>query len=512
MANLAIFLCPDRVGVVRLNAPGGKPSYATPIWSGVEDMQQLLSEPVMLASMIREMVGDENAYDVYMNLYPGIYSEIVFAHDKRKPKELERLRQSELETVFHGEYSNLYTYDLLLDKGKPSFNGKSRRLIFTITRQWVNLLLEAMAAQKMKLERLAPMDAVAAESAMRYWAPSDNSISLAMTLDEVCTSIAFIRGGSIMAMRTMPGGFGAILQLYQDVTGFSAETCREMILANGVHVSPDEPAYMTIQDEVLRTVNRLATDVAKTLHNTFGVEARLDHVLLCGNFARINGLKEYFDTALETDCAIVGTDTINASAQQAICLQQDDLELLFPLAATASDGADLLVEVKKARKERKQNITLCVVVSVLCVAIMAVAPVMKLLLNLEQKKLQETINSEEYAAVHELYAEQMELIRYKNALAQAVESLPHGESNAAGMAKNLLELTSEYGTVRSVSIDYGTKSISLEFSTLNYDSFVYWQKAVTESGQFSFLQPPTFAGNGLIYTVDAVMTNTDLDA
>ena len=511
MASLAIFLCPDRVGVVRLNAPGGKPSYATPIWNQVEDMDALLSEPALLAGMIREAVGDESAYDVYLNLYPGTYSEIVFSHDKRKPKELERLRQSELETVFHGEYSSLYTYDLLLDKGKPSFNGKSRRLIFTISRRWVDLVVEAFTAQKLKLVRLAPMDAAAAESALRYWAPKNDSVSLVMTLDEACTSIAFLKGGNVMAMRTTPNGFGAILELYQDVTGFSAEDCRSMILANGVYVSPDDTSYMTIQDEVLRTANRLATDVAKTLLNTFGNDARLGQVLLCGNFARTNGLKEYFDTALETDCAIAGTDTIDAAAQQAICLNSADLELLFPLAATAAEGADLLEQVKKARKERKQNVTLCVVISVLCVGIMAAMPVMRLLLNLEQKQLRETINSPEYAEVHELYQEKTDLQKYKNQLTAAVEKLPHGESNAAGMAKTLLELTGEYGTVRSVSVDYRTGSIQLEFTTQNYDSFVYWQNAITGSEQFSFLQPPTFSGNGLTFTVKAVMTATDFD-
>lgn len=261
MASLAIFLCPERVGIARVNAPGNKPSYNSPIWQDVEDMQQLLSEPAMLAAMVREKAGDENKYDLYISLYPGIYSEIVFSHDKRKKNELERLRQSELETVFHGEYASLYTYDLLLDKGKPSFNGKSRRIIFTVSKQWVNLLKEAFAAQKMKLVRLAPVDAVAAESALRYWAVADKGISLAMTLDEVCTSIAFMRGGNIMAMRTLPGGFGAVLNVYREVTGMTSEECRAMILTNGVHVAPDELTYTTIQDEVLRTVNRLATDV-----------------------------------------------------------------------------------------------------------------------------------------------------------------------------------------------------------------------------------------------------------
>lgn len=509
MASLAIFLCPERVGIARVNAPGNKPSYNSPIWQDVEDMQQLLSEPAMLAAMVREKVGDEDKYDLYISLYPGIYSEIVFSHDKRKKKELERLRQSELETVFHGEYASLYTYDLLLDKGKPSFNGKSRRIIFTVSKQWVNLLKEAFAAQKMKLVRLAPVDAVAAESALRYWAPSDKGISLAMTLDEVCTSIAFMRGGNIMAMRTLPGGFGAVLNVYREVTGMTAEECRAMILTNGVHVAPDEPTYTTIQDEVLRNVNRLATEVVKMLHNTFGDEARLDNVLLCGNFARTSGLKEYFDTVLEADCTIVGVDTVSAATQQAICLNSGDLELMFPLAATASEGTDLFYEVKKAQKEKKQNITLCSVLVVVSIALMAVTPVRMLLLEKQQTALQKQMAQPEYAAVQELYDQKSALERQKNQLLADIEKLPYGETDVAGLLGDLLTMTAEYGTVRSISCDYGSQVISMEFSTLNYDSFVYWQKEISEGNRFSFLAPPSFAGNGLLYTVDASLTAID---
>ncbi len=512
MASLAIFLCPERVGIARVNAPGNKPSYNSPIWQDVEDMQQLLSEPAMLAAMVREKVGDENKYDLYISLYPGIYSEIVFSHDKRKKKELERLRQSELETVFHGEYASLYTYDLLLDKGKPSFNGKSRRIIFTVSKQWVNLLKEAFAAQKMKLVRLAPVDAVAAESALRYWAVADKGISLAMTLDEVCTSIAFMRGGNIMAMRTLPGGFGAVLNVYREVTGMTAEECRAMILTNGVHVAPDEPTYTTIQDEVLRTVNRLATEVVKMLHNTFGDEARLDNVLLCGNFSRTSGLKEYFDTVLEADCTIVGVDTISAATQQAICLNSGDLELMFPLAATASEGTDLFYEVKKAQKEKKQNVTLCTALAVVCAALMAVTPVNRFLLANQQAALQQQMTQPEYAAVQELYDQRDQLQRRKAVLAEAIANLPHGDSDAAGLLSELITLTDKYGTLAEMNVNYSTKEINLEFTTLNYDSFVYWQQAITQSGRFTFREPPAFAGNGLVYTVEAKLTATDFDA
>lgn len=512
MASLAIFLCPDRLGIARLNTPGAKPSYATPVWKPVEDMQQLLSEPAMLAAAVREMVGDENKYDLYFSLYPGLYSEIVFSHDKRKKKELERLRQSELETVFHGEYAGLYTYDLLLDKGKPSFNGKSRRMIYTVSRQWVDLLQVALKAQKLNLVRLAPADAVAAESALRYWAGTDKGISLAMTLDEVCTSIAFYRGGSIMALRTLPGGFGAVLNVYEEVTGMTAEECRSMILTNGVHVAPDEPAYTTIQDEVLRTVNRLAAEVVKMLHNTFGDEARLDKVLLCGNFARTSGLKEYFDTVLEADCVIAGVDTIPAAVQQAICLSSGDLEQLFPLAAAAADGADLFAAVKAARKEKKQNIALCAVLAVVCAAMMAVTPVRMLLLEKQNETLQQQMANPEYTAVQELVDQKSALQRRKANLTNAIAELPHGNSDAAGMISDLVTLTDQFGTVSILNINYSTETVDLTFTTLNYDSFVYWQQAVTESGRFTFREPPTFEGNGLMYKVNAKLTATDFDA
>ena len=41
---------------------------------------------------------------------------------------------------------------------------------------------------------------------------------------------------------------------------------------------------------------------------------------------------------------------------------------------------------------------------------------------------------------------------------------------------------------------------------------VYWQKEIVEDGRFSFLGPPGFSGNGLIYTVEANLTATDFEA
>ena len=65
-ASLAIFLYPDRVGVSRMKSAGYKPSFAAPMWKQVDDMAVLLTEPVMLASAVRELIGDDKKYDVYL--------------------------------------------------------------------------------------------------------------------------------------------------------------------------------------------------------------------------------------------------------------------------------------------------------------------------------------------------------------------------------------------------------------------------------------------------------------
>ena len=117
----------------------------------------------------------------------------------------------------------------------------------------------------------------------------------------------------------------------------------------------------------------------------------------------------------------------------------------------------------------------------------------------------------EYVAVKELFDERDALARHKNSLIEAIDALPHGATNTAGIIQDLYDVTTEYGTVLEMTTDYSSKTIYITFTTLNYDFFVYWQKEIVADGRFSFLEPPVFSGNGLIYTVEANMTAVDFE-
>ena len=58
MASIAVFLYANRVGVARVKAPGAKPGYSPARWTPVEDAKKLLDEPILFASLLREMIGD----------------------------------------------------------------------------------------------------------------------------------------------------------------------------------------------------------------------------------------------------------------------------------------------------------------------------------------------------------------------------------------------------------------------------------------------------------------------
>ena len=511
MATLAVFLYPGQEGIARVKSPGAKPSFSTPQWRIVDNVAQLLDEPVLLASLVREMVGDETKYDVYLNVCPDAYSTVMFSHDKRSKGDVKRLRQSELETVFRGEFSKLYTHDLLLNKGKPSADNKIRRIIFAIPKQRIHLLNESFAAQQMRLKRIAPMDVTAAEAAARYWAPKDKAISVCMMLDEACTSVCFIREGVLYALRTIPNGFNSVLETFMHITGQDHDTSLDLIRENGVNVEDEMLTTPAIQDDVMRALNRLASEAVKTLHNTFGGDAVMDRVLLCGNFVSTVGLVDYLNTILNTQCIVAGADTLNPKVKSAIVLNEADLEQVFPLAATAAEGVDLLSEMKKNKADRRISAALCTVMTLIVAGLMVLTPLQKRALQKQKDAATSLLEQPEYAAVQALMDTKTDLARQKNNLAAAIEALPHGATNTAGIIADLTELTGDYGTVLSISTDYTAKTIRLSFTTLNYDSFVYWQKALVDGGRFSFLEPPTFDGNGLIYTVQANLTAVDFD-
>ena len=511
MASLAVFLFPEKVGIARVKSPGLKPSYSSVQWRLADNVSQLLSEPLLLAGLVREMVGDENKYDIYLNVHPGAYNSVMFSYDKKGKGDIKRLRQSELETVFHGEFSKLYTYDLVMSKGKAGVDGKCRRVILTFPKERLHLMNASFKEQKMKLQRIAPMDVVAAESIMHYWDPKGTDIHVAMVLDEGCTSIVFMRGGVLHAIRTIPNGFGSVLATYEHVTGQDHDTCLDMLRNNGVNVADERFDMPAIQDDVMRMLNRITGETVKTLHTTFGPEAVIDKILLCGNFVSTVGLVEYINTMLNIECIVAGADTLKSGAKDAIVLDGDDLDSMFFVGATTAKGADLMAEMKKNKSDKITNGIVCTLLTIVVGGMMAVTPYQMYQLQQERDVLAHLLDQPEYANVSSLVDQRNELNRHKNLLAEAIANLPHGATNTAGLVKDLVKTTSDYGTVLEISTDYGAKTIHITFSTLNYDSFVYWQKEITEGERFSFLAPPAFSGNGLIYTVEADMTATDFE-
>ena len=510
MATIAVFLYPEKVGIARVNKPGFAPSYSSVQWRLVDNVPQLLDEPVLLTSLIREMIGDEEKYDVYMNIWPGAYNAVMFSYDKKGKSDIGRLRRAELETVFRGELNKMYSLDLLLSKGKPSADGKSHQIIFTVLKERVDMMTATFKAQMMTLKRIAPMDVCVAELAVKYWAPKGNEISVCMVLDEGCTSISFIRDGVIHAIRTIPNGFGSVLTSYENVAGVDHDACLEMIRTNGVHVSEgfDMP---TIQDDVLRLLNRIAGETVKTLHNTFGDEAVMDRVLLCGNFVQTYGLVEYLNTMLDIECSVADAATLGSNVQNAIVLNGDDFEDIFPVGATTADGSDLMAEMKKNKTDKTQRIVLSTVVGLVAVAAMSITPIQKSRIEKQVDIARNLLDQPEYAAVRELVDERDAMVRQKNNLIKAIEALPHSGTNAAGMLNDMNKIAAKYGTVQYLNLDYGAKNIQISFLTSTYDSFIYWQKEIRDSETYSFVSPPEFAGTGLLYSVNATLTSTEFD-
>ena len=256
MARIALFLFPDRIGLSRIKSAGSKPSFAPMQWLPVSDMPALLAEPAMLASQIRSFVG-EGSCDLYLYLWSGAYHTIMFSHGKNRRADVARLRQSELETVFHGEHTKLYTYDYPLDKGKASFAGKSRHIIYATQKERVALLSRSCKAMKMRLQKVIPFEAALAESALTYWAPKKNAISACLMLDDAGTSLVFLKNQAVQSIRTIPNMMNDVLRDYLEVTGLSADRCRQMILESGMAVDEEHFAFPSLQDAVVGVCNKL---------------------------------------------------------------------------------------------------------------------------------------------------------------------------------------------------------------------------------------------------------------
>lgn len=507
MASIAIFLYPDRIGMSRMKSAGAKPGYAPMQWLTVADMSELLREPAMLASQIRTLVGDGKC-DIYLNLWSGAYQTIMFSHGKSRKADVNRLRQSELETVFHGEHQKMYTFDYPLDKGKASFNGKSRHIIYVAPKERINVMVQAFKAMKMTLKKVTPFEATLADSALALFAPEKDKINACLMLDDAGTTLAFFKNQALQSIRTIPNMMNDVLRDYLEVTGMSADRCRQMILEQGMAVDAENFAFPTLQDSVVSVANKLKIEIAKTLHSVFGDDAILDKMLICGAFARTIGFAEYMEKVTEVPCVVAGADTLKNT--QGVVLEPDTLEQFFPFAlATAPKCVDLMSEWKKNRSDRRSGILLSVLVTLAAAGVMAITPYQAAQLQKEYDEAAALLQQEDYLAVKALFDENAQKGKDYQALEEAIANLPHGESHSADIVRTIHQITSDYGTVLEISVDYNAPMISLNFSTLNYDSFVLWQNKLTESGRFSFIKPPTYEGSGLLYMVEASITATD---
>lgn len=513
MASIAIFLYPDRIGMSRIKSAGAKPGFAPMQWLTVADMSELLREPALMASQIRTLIGGEGNCDIYLHLWSGAYNTIMFSHGKSRRADVDRLLQSELETVFHGEHEQLYTYDYILDNGKASFSGKSRHIVYVTQKERINLMVQAFRAMKMNLCRVTPFEASLAESALLYWAPKKDLIHACLMLDDAGTSMVFLKNGAVQSIRTIPNTFNDVMRDYLEVTGMSADRCRQLILEKGMGTGDETFAFPSLQDSVVSVCNKLVSEIAKTLHSVFGDDAQLNQILLCGAFASVDGLAEYLSRMTEVPCLIAGVETLTSGAGQGVVLESDSLAQFFPFAAAyTAKCADLLSQWKKGRSSRRSGILLSALLIVAAVGLMVITPLQMHQLKKKQAAAAALLEQPEYLAVKEQYDLNTQKKQEVAALEEAIAALPHGGSDSAGMIREIYDITAGYGTVASLGIDYNAETISLKFTTLNYDSFVLWQSKLIESGRYSFLKPPTYQGSGLLYTVEANITAVDFEA
>lgn len=497
MTGLFVLLYPGRIGLAPFDGSRAPVSLQ---WRWTTETPHLMDEPALLANLIREMAGDDRPYALYIVLHPGLFRQIMFSHSSKNKRDMLRLRRSELETVLRQKEEALYTYDLIFHAPEGSFTSKERRLIYALSREWVTLMTNAFSAQKLKLCRLIPLDALAAECALRNWAPADRSISLCLTLDEGCVSAALLQDGHIVAMRTDPSGFSTALKLCAAEATAEQDACLQTIRRNGIVEAADTPEYADAADAVLRIIRQLAADAVKMLHAVFGSDARLDHVLLCGNLSRAAGVKSYFDTVLEANCDLADTATHCEHPESDAFTQNSDH---FLLDAAADVKTDLLDEIRRERKGRRGSAAICTLLAAVCLTWMAAIPTATFLLQREHQQLEALLSEPEYALTVQLCAQRDALLQEKTALEAAVAALPQSQADTAAIIGELLQLSRPYGTVKSVRIDCASGVITTDFTAVDYDSLITWQRTLSNSSHFQFLELPGFTTSGASYTVSA---------
>ena len=503
MTGFLLLLYPGRMGLVPLHS---YEAPALPRWRWTGDIPNLMEEPALLANLIREMTGDSKPCELCIGLHPGLYRQIMFSHAARSRKEFQRLRRAELETVLRRNEDDLYTYDLVFHnpEGIPAL--KERRLIYALSREWITLMKKACTAQGMKLRRILPLEILHAESAVRFWAPANRSISLCLTLDEACVSAALLQDGHIVAMRSDPAGISAAKKACDGRADGDWEPFLELVCRNGIEKEVDTTEYAAIADAVLHILGQLAADSVKMLHAVFGSEARIDHVLLCGGLAKAAGVKAYFDTVFEEDCRLIGETIFDGGISDPSVNQNFGTALA---TVSANTKVDLLQQQRHERKGRWSAAAICALLSVACIVLIAAIPVKTLLLKKELREIETILSRPEYELTAQLCTQRDELLRQKAALEAAVDKLPHSQTDTADIVGDLMERSAPFGNVRSVRIDCTTAVITIDFTAASYDALIDWQRMITDSSRFQLLEMPTFTTGGTSYAVSAKMTAAD---
>ena len=235
-----------------------------------------------------------------------------------------------------------------------------------------------------------------------------------------------------------------------------------------------------------------------------------DQILLCGPYAQTVGLSDYLSTRLSTTCIPMSADLLNPKAADKIALDPEQLVSFFPFSmSTSPKGVDLLLNWKNNRKELINSIIASLLLVVLAGALMAITPLQMRDLQRQRDEAEALLQQPEYVAVQELLDARQAIRADQTRLEDAIAALVHSGSDMATMIQEVYDLTSTYGTVSAISLDYESETINLGFSTVSYDMVVDWQEAMTKDERYSFLTPPTFSGSGVTYSVSAQITCTD---
>lgn len=512
MKTLSVIVYPDRLCIASTKSAGKKPRYAQPQWIPVESGKQLVQEPMKLAALIRETVGEKEKYDVCLTLWPEAYSTVMFSNSKLGKRDLKRQRLSELETVFRGDAESVYATDFMLDGGKYSFEGKARRNIYAMQRRDADLMREAFKAQKLKIHSIAPMDNVFVQSVMNFCKLDKNEITAVLMLDDACTQLALIHKGRIQMIRPIPLGGSAVLAAYRaDMPEKSNDELRQLIVEQSM--SDDDKLfakYPVLRDKMLALANRIANEILKNVRMIYGEDKDVGKLLICGNFANTVGLAAHFTDSMKMPVvALKRVLAPNAAAN--ICLREEDLELYFPFASAAAPQNDLLAQWREIVKNRRQNIVASILLVLVAAGLAGVQPYLMKELKAQREAAAVVIEQPEYVAVRELMDERSEVKKQQTALEESIANLPHGATNTAGIIKDLYDLSTQFGQVSSMAVDYSGKVVQMAFATDSYDTFVKWQHKLTEDGRFSFVNPPSFSGDTGRYSISAVISATDFE-